>query len=153
MILMIENCSTKMKDVVSGGFHVAFRRLPPLSRSLCLTLMVRHKMWPVDVHLSARKTHFSYASNFIWMTLLPGQGLALSLPPFLFSHFFISPLTSLIFFTIRIASTQGRPPPRRSPFAVRRRSCAKNYHNSYNHFLFFFFFFLPDSFQDERCRK
>ena len=113
MILMIENCSTKMKDVVSGDFHVVFCRLPPLSRSLCLTLMVRHKMWPVDVHLGARKTHFSYASNFIWMTPLPGQGLALSLPPFLFSHFFISPLPSFFFlfffYTIRIASTQGRP--------------------------------------------
>lgn len=153
MILMIENCSTKMKDVVSGGFHVAFRRLPPLSRSLCLTLMVRHKMWPVDVHLSARKTHFSYASNFIWMTLLPGQGLALSLPPFLFSHFFISPLTSLIFFTIRIASTQGRPPPavRHSPFAV--AAVLKIIITHITIFSFSFFFFLPDSFQDERCRK
>lgn len=153
MILMIENCSTKMKDVVSGGFHVAFRRLPPLSRSLCLTLMVRHKMWPVDVHLSARKTHFSYASNFIWMTLLPGQGLALSLPPSLFSHFFISPLTSLIFFTIRIASTQGRPPPavRHSPFAV--AAVLKIIITHITIFSFSFFFFLPDSFQDERCRK
>lgn len=153
MILMIENCSTKMKDVVSGGFHVAFRRLPPLSRSLCLTLMVRHKMWPVDVHLSARKTHFSYASNFIWMTLLPGQGLALSLPPSLFSHFFISPLTSLIFFTIRIASTQGRPPPavRRSPVAV--AAVLKIIITHITIFSFSFFFFLPDSFQDERCRK
>lgn len=84
MIWMIENSSTQMKDVVSTSFHVAFLS-PSLSRSLCLTPMVGYKMWPVDVHLGTKKIHFSYASNFIWMTILPGQGLALSLPPFL-SH-------------------------------------------------------------------
>ena len=72
-----------MKDVVSGGFHVAFRRLPPLSRSLCLTLMVRHKMWPVDVHLGARKTHFHMLPiSFEWLFSLVKVLLSLSL------HFF-----------------------------------------------------------------
>lgn len=85
----------KMKDVVSISFHVALLSLS-LSRSLCLTPMVCYKMWPVDVHLGTKKIHFSYASNFIWMTILPGQGLALS-PSISFSHFFISQLHSFIF--------------------------------------------------------
>lgn len=63
------------------------------------------------------------------MTLLPGQGLALS-PSISFSHFFISQLDSFIF-TIRIAPTQGRP-------AVPQCSCAQNYHNSYSFFLLLF---------------
>lgn len=115
-----------MKYVVSVSFHVALLS-PSLSRSLCLTLMVHYKMWPVDVHMGTKKTHFSYASNFIWMTLLPGQGLALS-PSISFSHFFISQFQSFIF-TIRIAPTQGRP-------AIPHCSCAQNYHNSYDHFFF-----------------
>lgn len=85
-------------------------------------------MWPVDVHLGMRGTHYSYASNFIWMTLPPGQGLALS-PSIPFLHFFISQFPSFIF-SIRIAPTQGRP-------AILSCSCVQNYHNSYNHF------FLP----------
>lgn len=123
---MIENCSAKMRDEVSASFRVVLLS-PSLSRSPCLTLMVRYKMWPVDVHLGSRKTHFSYASNFIWMTLPPGQGLALS-PSIPFSHFFISLFPSFIF-TIRIAPTQGRT-------AIPSCSCAQNYHNSYNQFFF-----------------
>lgn len=123
---MIENCSAKMRDEVSVSFRVVLLS-PSLSRSPCLTLMVRYKMWPVDVHLGTRKTHFSYASNFIWMTLPPGQGLALS-PSIPFSHFFISQFPSFIF-TIRIAPTQGRT-------AIPSCSCAQNYHNSYNQFFF-----------------
>lgn len=70
--------------------------LPPLSRSLCLTLMVCYKMWRVDVHLvTEKKIHFSYAPNFIWMTILPGQGLALS-PSISFSHISISQFQSFI---------------------------------------------------------
>lgn len=137
MILMTENCRTQMKDVVSISFHVALLS-PSLSCSFCLTLMVRYKMWPVAVHLDTeKKKYVSYASNFIWMTLLPSQGLALS-PSISFSHFFISQFQSFIF-TIRIAPTQGRP-------AIPHCSCAQNYHNSYSPP-------LPDSFQDERCRK
>lgn len=81
-----------------------------------------------------KKTHFSYASNFIWMTLLPGQGLALS-PSISFSHVFISQFQAFIF-TIRIAPTQGRP-------AVPQCSCSRNYHNSYSLFLFFCTRFIP----------
>lgn len=70
--------------------------LPPLSRSLCLTLMVCYKMWRVDVHLvTEKKIHFSYAPNFIWMTILPGQGLALS-PSISFSRISISQFQSFI---------------------------------------------------------
>lgn len=118
---MIENCSAKMKDVLSISFHVASQS-PSLSRLLCLTLTVRYKMWPVD--LGTKKTHFSYASNFIWMTLLPGQGLALS--PSL--HFF---LTLLHFSAPIFHSCYKNSPYSRSPGHPPHCSCAQNYHNSY----------------------
>lgn len=82
------------------------------------------------IWIQKKKAHISYASNFIWMTLLPGQGPALS-PPFLSHILFISQFQSFIF-TMRVALTQGRP-------AIPRCSCAQNYHNSYSRFSFLFF--------------
>lgn len=55
-VKMIENCSTKMKDVLSISFHVALPS-PSLSRLLCLTLMVRYKMWPVDLGTKKHTFH------------------------------------------------------------------------------------------------
>lgn len=101
MVLVIENCSTKMKDESPSPF-MWLCCLPP-SHTGCLSQTARYKMWPVAVHLGTKSPHFSYASNFIWMTLLPGQGLA----PSPSISFFISQLQSFIF-TIRIAPTQGR---------------------------------------------
>lgn len=85
---MIENCSARMRDVVSVSFHVAFLPFSPSHAHPVSLWWSRYMMWPVDAHLGSRKTHFSYAFNFKRMTSPPGQGpaLFLSIP---FSHFFM----------------------------------------------------------------
>lgn len=126
MILMIENCSTKMKDVFSIPFHVVSLVSLPLTLTLS-HLMACYKMWPLAVHLGKKNTLFICFQFYLSDSSYWSRSCSLS-PSTSFSHFFISQLQAFIF-TIRIAPTQGRP-------AVPQCSCARNYHNSYS--LFFF---------------
>lgn len=76
--------------------------LPPLSRSLCLTLMVCYKMWRVDVHLVTEKkyTFHMLPISFEWLFSL--VKVLLSLPPFLsLASPFLS--SNLSFYALRIA--------------------------------------------------
>lgn len=108
--LVIENCSTKMKDESPSPFM--WLRCLSLSLARCLISMVRYKMWPVDVYLRYQKNslficfQFHLNDSSLWSR-------SCSLSPSI--SFFISQLQSFIF-TMRIAPAQGRPafPPRRS---------------------------------------
>lgn len=134
-----ERCSL---GLLSCGFAV----------SLPLTLGLSHSDGPfircgqsMCIRAPEKHTFHMLPISFEW--LFPLVKVLRSLPPFR-SHISSFLSSHLSFFTIRIAPTQGRP-------AIPSCSCAQNYHNSYNHFStppppppp------LPDSFQDERCRK
>lgn len=116
MILTIENCSTKMKDIVSISFHVASLS-PSLSRSLCLTLMACYKMWPLDVHLGTKKNTFHMLPiSFEWLYSLVKVLLSLSL------HFF---LTLLHFSVPSFHFYYKNSPYSRSPGRPQVQLCSK----------------------------
>lgn len=78
-----------------------------LSRSLS-------RSWPVDVRLGTEAPHFSYASNFIWMTL-SGQGPALAL---LSISVFVSPIFHSYYKNSPHPRSPGLRPPTPPPFAA-----------------------------------
>lgn len=140
---MAENCSVKMKDVVFSLFMWLCCLPPSHARSVSLWRSVIRCGQSMCILVPPQKIHVSYASNFIWMTILPSQGLALSLSHT--SSFLSSNLSFFFFFCYK------NSPCSRSLGHPRVQLCS-NYHNSYGHPLFFLFF-APDSFRDERCRK